>query len=1737
MKLLYPLQKKAIGLIAILFFSFLQAKAYDVVVAKDGSGNFTTVQAAIDAAPTGRTTPYTIFIKNGRYREKNSVPSNKPFLQLIGESVANVFIYYDDPATVLGTQNSASFSISANDFSAFNITFANTFGDGSQAVAILVNADRAAFKNCRFLGNQDTVYLKGSGTPRNYFKNCYIDGNVDFIFGSAVALFDSCVVYAKARTGTPTSFITAPNTPTGQSYGFVFRDTKLPNNTGGTSYFLSRPWPSPSEAGTAQKTVFLSSQLSSHIHPAGWTTWDGNTITANLYYGEYNSKYFNGTTVDVSQRVSWSKQLTQADSSTYTFANMFGAWNPCAVSADFCTAAGRDIAVSNFRGTKGTTNSTFNWNISWPMSDIQYDLYRSTDNVSFSIVNTQTSLSDTAIHFNYSEAIPPPGQTFYYYINASKAGFSSHITDTISISSTPTITVTGTLGSFLQGVGIPSSSQGYVISGASLTNNIVITPPAGYEISSNGGTNWFNSSSPITLTPVSGNVANTNISVRLNAASAATYSGNITHTSTGAATVNVAVTGTVQSNPLTVSVPLQQWPMTLSAADSASVRSAGLVASTPTFNKLYVSNGSTVPVVPAYSALYGQAYGTTSNGDGSWGTGAGGPGGNLNRTFYEQFTVTTTSTYSARIDSIVLTSSFYNTSSNTKLAVVYSKTGFTTADSTDVTGGTGPSGALAGTANGAFATPILLLNETAGTTNTYRLALNGATGINLAAGETLTFRIYNACGSSSAGRYAKIKNLFVVGLATLNPVAGDYQSHQSGDWATLSTWERYDGVNWVTPAPAYPVYNNAGITNILNGHTISVSANLANGSGYIHLTKVNQGGQLIVNSGVTLNIANDGSPSTATADLQVDGTVTQQGTIGTNGNVSLVINNGGTYVASGTLNMTNAGDSVIINAGGTYQHNVNSGSTPTNIKGAAGSTFMVTGITTNQTNIFKAASTYGNIVWNCASQANYYAFRSNLTSTNVLGSFTVTSTGSTYISFANATAKTVFPGGYYQTGGIVNFRETNNVADTLVVGGDFNVSGGTFNSNTTAATSSFTLMLTGTNKVFSYTQSGATFTNLYVAGTYTLAANMVLPYSSYITPASGSLSLSNYNITLSSNSNGTARIAQSLVATPFVYSGTGRFIVQRYIAGGPSLFTSVAPTQVPGKRSYRFLSHPFSSYTDLSQLTDNIDITGSGATASPSAANFTQSSTNNPSAYWFDPTDAQAGTANGGGLDYGWQSFTNALPATGTDANAWKVAQGIRVLNRGTKGQANSLDGTTSYTANNVTLDMSGQVNVALTPIVTNLRNNAVVGGGWNLVGNPLTAQVEIKQKLVALRGLNTGGANSNIGATAYVWNPNKIGTNRGGYDAIDISIGAIGNYTLPMNGVVLVQTTTDNNTALTFAESDKTTATADLGFRTNSAVNNLAINLESNGTIIDETVIRFNNQSSTSFESYDGGKMLNDNSIYSLTSNNVKAYLNCQPEPTVNDKIKLGLSIADMLTYNLNVTDINMPVGKTAFLKDNYLNLEQPINATGFTYTFTVTTDLATQGENRFEIVFRNSSALPVTITKVNAYQKNAGIQVEWNVASEVNVDRYEVEESTDGILFSKAVTVAAIGTSTYTWFDGTVVNGDNFYRIKAIDKNGTAKYTSIVKVKIGKGGNQFAVTPTLIQNGILTLQLETVDKGKYTVNVYNSIGQLMASQSINHAGGSATQTMDVSKLSKGSYHVHVIGNNSNTSIKVIIE
>ncbi|GAB3858590.1 hypothetical protein GCM10028822_33780 [Hymenobacter terrigena] len=239
--------------------------------------------------------------------------------------------------------------------------------------------------------------------------------------------------------------------------------------------------------------------------------------------------------------------------------------------------------------------------------------------------------------------------------------------------------------------------------------------------------------------------------------------------------------GLLPSGAWAQSVPVAQWALT---SNNASTYTApGLSAGTSTLKRMAVSSGlaTTQPAVPAYSAA-GQA--TAPTADGLWSA----VGGTLNRKYYQQFTITAGTASTVRLDTLVFAESYTYTASNTKLAIVYSKTGFTTNDSTEISGtGTLNKGALTVAASGGFSKGIAVLQSNTGPvnpTNTYRLTLNGATGVTLTAGQTLTFRLYNACGSGSNGKYVQLRNLAAVGQVL--SVAGITTTTAQVSFATLA---------------------------------------------------------------------------------------------------------------------------------------------------------------------------------------------------------------------------------------------------------------------------------------------------------------------------------------------------------------------------------------------------------------------------------------------------------------------------------------------------------------------------------------------------------------------------------------------------------------------------------------------------------------------------------------------------------------------------------------------------------------------------------------------------------------------------------------------------------------------------------------------------------------------------------------------------------------------------------------
>ncbi len=306
--------KKVIRITLSLLFacaSLAQAQQQDtIVVARDGTGQYRNIQEAVESVRAFMDYTVTIYIKNGLYKEKLIIPSWVKNVQLVGEDAEKTIITWDDHANIdkMGTFRTYTIKVEGNDITFKDLTIENNAAQLGQAVALHTEGDRLMFINCRFLGNQDTIYTGREGTHL-LFTNCYIEGTTDFIFGPATALFERCTIHSKRN-----SFITAASTPANQPFGYVFKACKLTANPDITKVYLGRPW-RPYAA-----TAFIDCEFGSHILPAGWDNWRNEANEQTARYSEYGNK---GAGAAIDGRVKWSKQLSSKEAAQYNPENIF----------------------------------------------------------------------------------------------------------------------------------------------------------------------------------------------------------------------------------------------------------------------------------------------------------------------------------------------------------------------------------------------------------------------------------------------------------------------------------------------------------------------------------------------------------------------------------------------------------------------------------------------------------------------------------------------------------------------------------------------------------------------------------------------------------------------------------------------------------------------------------------------------------------------------------------------------------------------------------------------------------------------------------------------------------------------------------------------------------------------------------------------------------------------------------------------------------------------------------------------------------------------------------------------------------------------------------------------------------------------------------------------------------------------------------------------------------------------
>jgi pectinesterase len=283
-----------------------------VIVDSNNSGDFISIQQAINATRSYPDKRITILIKNGIYFEKVKIHAWNTKINLIGESKEKTIITYNDHFKKINLGRNSTFHtytllVEGNDCILKNLTIENTSGEVGQAVALNVNAHRVVIANCNLLGHQDTLYTSGENC-KNYFKDCYIEGTTDFIFGDATAFFENCKIHSKSN-----SYITAASTPENHPFGYVFKNCVLTANENVTKVFLGRPW------RNYAKTVFIHCLMNAHIIPEGWHNWSKQEAEKTVFYAEYQCT---GKGYNPEKRVKWSHQLTKKQSKLYSINNI-----------------------------------------------------------------------------------------------------------------------------------------------------------------------------------------------------------------------------------------------------------------------------------------------------------------------------------------------------------------------------------------------------------------------------------------------------------------------------------------------------------------------------------------------------------------------------------------------------------------------------------------------------------------------------------------------------------------------------------------------------------------------------------------------------------------------------------------------------------------------------------------------------------------------------------------------------------------------------------------------------------------------------------------------------------------------------------------------------------------------------------------------------------------------------------------------------------------------------------------------------------------------------------------------------------------------------------------------------------------------------------------------------------------------------------------------------------------------
>jgi hypothetical protein len=866
----------------------------------------------------------------------------------------------------------------------------------------------------------------------------------------------------------------------------------------------------------------------------------------------------------------------------------------------------------------------------------------------------------------------------------------------------------------------------------------------------------------------------------------------------------------------------------------------------------------------------------------------------------------------------------------------------------------------------------------------------------------------------------------------------------------------------------------------------NLNLNDARTSGNLNIS----GGSLVLGANLTINgnwtRANTATftPNTFTVTLSGSSAQTIQITGGgTSTQYSLIINNSsGVSLGSSTnLTVTNAlaltsgalttnGNSLTLNSGIAITRGTGTISTVPTFAGTSSITYTTGGVTTD--NELNTSVT-------------------SLSCTNTSGTVTLKSGAS-----LTATTASNVSGGTFLVP----------ITSTLILGGGFSNAGTlTINGNLQLNASSFILNSAG----FTYGSSGNLIYN--TGGSYTMSnewpsssgPNNVtiqnsgtnlsmgsarsISASGTLIVSSGSTLTTGGNLTLQSNATGTARVGNS--------AGTisGAVIVERYI---------------PARRAWRLLTAP---------------LRGNGSDVTLSSAWQTNNSTG---VLLFAPGGANGFTAGGANANIqSYNSSTNTWSyLTGTNNNniinndgggTTATNKAYAVFVTGPSNTTNITSGSTATTIKTTGKIVTGQQNLSISN----------TNGQYNLIGNPYASPIDLESFYTT--------NSTPISSTFYVWDAqlatvgSYITVTRTGANTFTYSPNNGTQYRYIQSGQAFFVSSNGGGNSVSFQEAHKVSNGITTFFRggaTNSLSTNISFkNPDNSWQLADGFTAIFDNSNSADVnDEFDVIKFTNSNETVSLIRSNKKMAIEARPLPTSNDTLFINQAAMRQFNYkfDFNPTNLNA-AGLDAFLQDAYTNSQTQISLSNTSsYEFVVNTDAASSAANRFRIVFKPSTTLPVNITSIKATQKDNNVIVDWTVENELNIKEYQVQKSTDGSNFDGLNTVKANNSKAYSSTDFTPVQGANYYRVMSIGDDGSKKYSNIVVVKMGGRNSIVSIYPNPIKGNTVNLQLQNIDKGDYEMQVINTLGQVLFSKLIQHNGGSATQTIQLpNNFAKGNY------------------